>query len=235
MKKKKNINIVELSKSFNKKKIGEKTLDKLFYYSLFDSTSFEEEDEFFPIKKIVDYKNGIRKLLKKIFKRGSFSSFFKDSDSFEEFETRVIASDILSKIILIKKLNTMGVGVTFHKGSDFDLQFKKGFKGELKRICLWTNYPNYWNKFFKKIKSDGKYIYLVACTHPFIIEKIVPKKANRNLFDKYLSKMIRSHYLLENFIKNENVIFVIRYIHIGGDKKYNLNSLCEEIKDKINS
>jgi len=87
--KKRALNPQGISESFNKKRINEKDLDKLFYYSLFDSTSFEEDDEFFPIEKIVDYKNGIRELLKKIFKRESFSYFFENSDSFEEFERRI--------------------------------------------------------------------------------------------------------------------------------------------------
>jgi len=129
----------------------------------------------------------------------------------------------------------MKIKVTFHHGRDFDLEFKKGFKGELKRICLWTNYSNYWRKFSKKVEKDKQYIYIVACTHPFIIEKIIPEKENRDILDNYLSKMIRCHYLLESYINKENIIFVIRYIHTGGDKKYNLNSLCEEIRDKINS
>jgi len=228
--------ITELSDSFKTKRITGKVLEKLFYYSLFDSSSFEVEDEFFPIEEIVNYSENLRKILKRIFEKESFSYYFKDPKSFQKFEKKIIATDILSKILLIKKLGQIGVEVDFYPSPEFDLKFKKGYSCELKRICLWTNYSEYWGNFLEKVKKgkkEDKYIYLVACTHPFIIEKIVPEKENRILFDKYLSKMIRSHYLAESFIMNKNIIFVIKYIRSEGGEKFSLSQLCEEIKDKI--
>ena len=104
---------------------------------------------------------------------------------------------------------------------------------QIKRICLWTNYSEYLVEFLSRRRENEKFIYLVACAHPFIIEKIIQKEEDRHLFNKYIDKIIKSHYVAEGLIRNQNLKFVIGHITMSGVGGYNLMELCSQIKQKM--
>ncbi len=233
MEKESKLNFNYLKELFKRKRIKIYTLNKMFYYSLFDSGVFEAEAEFFPIEKIVDHRKNLKKLLRRTF--GWRIKRFIREDNFKDFERKFISTDILSRLVLVKALNKIGIEAEPTSQDSFDFKIKGNIYGELKRICLWTNYSNYLDNFLSKTKKypRRKYLYLVACTHPFVIEKIIPKEKDRALFNKYLHNMIRSHYYSEKLINAENITMVIRFIHMTASVEYSLLSLCEEIKTKI--
>jgi len=230
----KSINISKIISYFHQKDIDKKTLNKLFYYSLFDSRSFEEDEDFFPALMVRDYREKIRNLLKKIFTKKQPEIYnFLDSRYFDEFESKVIANDTLSRIILSKQLSFLKIKTTLKKSDNFDLKTENGVNIELKRIVLWTNYSQYLNNFLNKINKNENFLYVVTCTHPFAIKRIISNFKEIRVFNKYIEKIIKSHYIVEKLIKRENIKFIIEHITPEGKNEYNLESLCNKIKRKL--
>ncbi|HDD35314.1 MAG TPA: hypothetical protein ENF30_00785, partial [Candidatus Desulfofervidus auxilii] len=193
--------ISKIIEYFKHTEIDEKTLNRLFYYSLFDFRSFELDEDFFPAVMVKDFREKTRNILKKIFtqKQPRVYNFLKSRKDFNEFETKVIGTDILGRILISKQLSYLGLKAKVRKTSDFDLEINN-INIELKRICLWSSYSDYLFKFLDKINKGDNYIYVVACTHPFVIEKIIPKHKNLKIFNKYIDKIVKSHYIAEKLI-----------------------------------
>lgn len=230
------ISIPKIRGYFNQKKVDDKILNKLFYYSLFDSSSFESDERLYPIGIVKEFKDEMRELLKGIFtrKQPEIYNFLRNPRSFDRFESKVIATDIFSRIILSKQLSSVGVDVELKKSDNCDLKVKNtNINIELKRICLWTNYSNYLTAFLDKANKEDStdFVYVVACTHPFVIEKILEYNKIA-IFNRYISNIVESHYVIEKLV-GENIKFVIRYVD-KNENDHSLSSLCTEIKQKIN-
>lgn len=235
MKKEKNIKVGKIIEYFKQKKIDEEKLNKLFYYSLFDSTNFEGDEDYFPLFMVKDFRDNIKRLIKEIFtnKKEELYQICNHPSTFNEFERKIIATDILSKIILQKQLFLFKIHSRILKSGEFDLKIGKDIILELKRICLWTNYTKYFEDFLKKVKGK-KYIFLVGCTHPFKIEKMVSEKGSEKILNNYFKKLIRSNcYLTEKLLNKKNVVLVVGYVDKEGKNGNNLSSICLEIKEKI--
>jgi len=229
----KKIKVNKIKKYFIDEEIDDTTLNRLFYYSLFDSSNFEDDEDFFPAVMVKDFKNKTRELLRRLFSKRKHPEIydFLDSHTFPEFEKRVIATDVLSRIILSKKLLSMGIKVKIKKDDIFDLEFKD-VKIELKRICLWTNYSEYLSEFLRKVDGN-KALFVVAYTNPFNIDKIIPTKSDMLIFKRYIKKIVESHYAVEKIISDKNVKLVMGYIDKNGVENLNLSSLCNKIVQKI--
>jgi len=232
MGRRKKIKVNKIKKYFIDEEIDDTTLNKLFYYSLFDSSNFEADEDFFPAVMVKDFRYKTRMLLRMLFSKKHPEIYdFLDSQSFLEFEKRVIATDVLSRIILSKKLSSMGINVEIKRDDIFDLEFKD-VKIELKRICLWTNYSEYLGDFLRKVEGN-KALFVVACTNPFNIDKMIPITSDRSIFKSYINKIVKSHYAVEKIINKKNVKLVIGYIDKDGEENLNLSSLCDKIVQKI--
>lgn len=229
----KKVNAKKMIEYFNQKSIDNETLNTLFYYSLFDSSSFEADDAI-PANMLKENREKTKSILKRVFDKKQYPvihSIMKNSESYNEFEKNVIGSDLLSRIILWKQLRNLGLSVKI--GGDYDLVIKDKAKIELKRICFWTNYCSYLEDFLKKIRNGDKFVYVVACAQPFDIDKLIRDVKNREFFNGYIDKIVRSHYVAETLINRENIKFIIRHIDKSGRAHNNVLSLAGEIKSKV--
>jgi hypothetical protein len=230
------ISVGKLKEYFNQKTITHRTLNRLFYYSLFDSGSFEADEMFWPIDIIRERRESTRRMLMKIFNKKEQPRFYEflNPERFDEFDKRVISSDILSRIILQKQLRMLGERTFVENISTFDLEHRRGrVKIELKRICQWTNYSDYLTSFLEKVNDDERYIFVVACTHPMRITSFL-NDSDLMALNKYMENVFRSHYVIERLLSKDNIKFIIKHICESGSNGHNLLSLCEKIKEKIN-
>ena len=144
--------------------------DILFYHSLFDISSFEEEEEFFPTQLIMRNRKEIRKIIKSLLRNKRFRGIKKAfRDDPQGFETQIIGSDVLTRILLYHELKEMGVQVTITRIKttglpSFDLEIKRdNIFIEIKRVSCWSNFKNYVDDFLEKSNDPSKkYLFVVV-------------------------------------------------------------------------
>lgn len=233
--------------------ISNADLNKLFYYSLVDSSSFEDEESSQILQMLDKHKEEARQYFFDFFNRHDLKIDNIKKRTFERFEGRFIGNDEMCKILLKRQLSVMGLQVNVPSQKDdspnFDL-LVDGMLVELKRICTWGGYRDYFVEFLRDVDeyvkrdANAKFLFLVDGAHSFAIDWMLKDSAFVPAFDAYVTKMVKSHYVIEDILplmkKKYNIIVVIEHIvkkprQKGASQKdsNNLASICNEIKEKI--
>jgi hypothetical protein len=201
------------------KAISDRTLlNKLLYHSLFDLNAEIEkescreresadncqeggEDEGLGLSQVNVLRDNRKTLLCGIY---DTQIFIDDTKFFKDFENEVINGDVLCKILLHLELSSLGKSLKpITKFGEFDLEIIDSdtiIGIELKRVNAWGNYAEDFREFYEDTKSGVPYGYLVLCTHPLDIEKILAERltpAEVDKFNDYTANIIKSHYLPE--------------------------------------
>jgi hypothetical protein len=234
------------------KPIQKETLNRLFYYSLIDFSSFEEDSIISPTM-LDRYRKDAKKLIKEVLKEHAYSIERFTTSEYGKFEASFIANDTMSRILIQRQLSEL-LGPDYHvteppqtKPKSFDLRIEGGncaMPVELKRVREWTNYSDYITEFLNKVDTcektgskNYKFLFLVACAHEFITKWMLTDTAHAAVFNDYISKVIRSHYAIERVIARTplegKVLIAIEHIVKDGEDSNSLISFCNEIKEKI--
>jgi hypothetical protein len=220
------------------------TLNKLFYYSLFDySVIFDSRNSkmmrrLFPPEAQKAYKDDMKNLLGQVVPENS-----QFLTNFDQFEIQIVSTDKLSRIILLTELRHRKMEIdprlSEYDGC-FDLELQKdNIKIELKRIWAWTNFKNYITRLCHKVHKLNKteqsiFLFIVASPHPFVIEDLFGNCEELEIFNKYIHNVVTSHYtsefLLNKYLRCDNIKFIIQHIDKYGNVEYNVKELCDRIK-----
>ncbi len=254
MKRRFKININRIYDSLNKAVkhncIDEKLMNRLFYYSLIDSTSAFEADNLgrnmfgslYPDRFFVNRRKFITRIFKKCSGEDEYLKNLVKSSSINDFLRIVVDSDMLTKVILRIVLNNNGFTTkTISKSSRFDLYIKikgKNIPVEIKRVSTWYEYADYISNSIKKSKSVHKCLVLILSPRVGFIEHFFgdSKTEMLSLFDEYMYNLCRSHYVLEKLLNLPNLRFIIRYIvprFRKDEYKHTIYGLVDELKRKI--
>jgi hypothetical protein len=232
------------------------TLNAIFYYSLFDyvqladgaeksETSRKQDEEFralYPPSLINANINELKSLLRQTFP--SNNRFLKNWD---DFELNYVSSDVLSRIIVLSQLSSYGVQLDSSlsdANGQFDLELKKDKVAiELKRIWGWASFWDYIKKLCEKAETlieqdkDNKFLFVVTSVYPPAVDAMFKRQRDIYRLNIYVQKVIKSHFvaerLLNHHLKTKNIIFIIEHIDKQGFKNCDLQSLCGEIKSKL--
>jgi hypothetical protein len=244
---KKKLNCAKLKHYLRQVDIKDELFNELFYCSIFDSSSVFEgpDEEYWPIDEVQKFRINTLRLVKKLLNRKDYPEIQSlNIDNFSEFDKQVISTDFLCRILLQRKLSSMGVKCSLSSDPKMDLIIENPkYLIELKRICLWTNYANYFESFINKVDryvwrwpGSPRYLYVITYHFPFAINNILAQIEKSHLMEDYIHKIVKSHYALERIeklIKGKHINCVIHYIDDSGNAANTLSSLCEEIKNKI--
>lgn len=157
---------------------------------------------------------------------------------------------MMSKVLLRRQLVSLGLKVTIPSQTQpksFDLQIEDGTVIELKRICTWSGYADYFMQFLEKADEylesgqSSRFLFVVAGAHSFITDWISKDTAYLEAFDDYITEIIKSHYIIERLLpqmkKKRDIVLVIDHIvrkeRKKGENSNTLVSICNEIKQKI--
>jgi hypothetical protein len=246
------INLNRVRRILLQKTIQKEILNRLFYYSLIDFASFEEDSIISPTM-LDRYRKDAKKLIKEVLKEHAYSIEHVTTSEYGKFEANFIANDSMSRVLIQRQLSEV-LGPDYHvtepsqtQPKSFDLRIEGGnctIPIELKRIRVWSNYSDYVTEFLNKIDTcektsskNYKFLFLVACAHEFMTKWMLTDTAHAAVFNDYISKVIRSHYAMERVIARTpmegKVLIVIEHILKDGEDSNSLISFCDEIKEKI--
>ena len=246
------INLNRVRSILLQKPIQKETLNRLFYYSLIDFASFEQ-DCGIPLTMLERYRIDAKKLIKKVLKDHAYSIDRSSTSEYGKFEANFIANDTMSRILIQRQLSgVLGPDCQVTeppqtKPKSFDLTIETSnytIPIELKRIREWTNYSDYVTEFLNKVDNcdktsskNYKFLFLVACAHEFITKWMLKDTAHAAVFNDYITKVIKSHYAIERVIARTpmdgKVLIVIEHMVKDGKDPNSLMSFCDEIKEKI--
>jgi hypothetical protein len=242
--------IINYFKSYiNSNNFDSQTLNKIFYYSLFDYISLFDGAKkdattasLCPISEQRTNIGELRTLLKRVFpKRNKFLKEYND------FEWNYVSSDRLSRIIILAQLSSCGIHLDT-KLTDVDGRFDLEMAAnnvsiELKRVWGWTNYWNYLKTFCIKARTlideneNNKLLFVVTSAYPLAIDEMFKKRKDIELLNLYINKVIKSHFagehLLNRYLNTKNISFIIEHIDKQGFNDCHLQSLCGEIGSKL--
>jgi hypothetical protein len=248
------------------KTVSDRTLlNKLLYHSLFDLNAEIEkescreresedncqeggEDEGLGLGQVNVLRHNRKTLLCGIY---GTQIFIDDTKFFKSFEDDVINGDVLCKILLHLELSSLGKSLKpITRFGEFDLEIIDAdtiIGIELKRVNAWGNYAEDFKEFYEDTKSGVPYGYLVLCTHPPDIEKILAERltpAEVDRFNDYTAHIIKSHYLPELIHESmdketghiklviEFVDYPLEWVELRTEKD-NLNIIANHIVKKI--
>ena len=230
-------------------------LDKLLYYSLFDTRSnFEEEKEKpdrspekegLKQREVNELTEKRKEVLSKVYNN---QIFLENEGYYDRFAEAILDEDILCKILIRKQLSMLGLTIKpVTKDDSFDLIIVDDKVGdisvELKRIHAWSNYAQYFEEFYDKTDKNTYYALAVLCTHPEDIEKtlrtrLTPKEIDD--FNKYIADIIKGHYIIERLHddfdeKTGNIALIIEHVLLPkkGKQQNYLYKVSDHIKRKI--
>jgi hypothetical protein len=246
------INLNRVRNILGQKPLERDTLNRLFYYSLIDFGSFEE-DGGIPLTMLDHYRKEAKSLIKKILKEHAYSIDRFSTKAYGKFETSFIANDAMSRLLIQRQLSELlsaDYKVTEPdqaKPRSFDLMIAGRnymIQTELKRVREWANYSDYVFDFLNKVdnyskNSSGsdKFLFIVACAHEFSTKWMLKDTSHVAAFNDYITKVLKSHYVIEHVLSRTQmkgrVLIVIEHIVKDGKDSNNLMSFCDEIKEKI--
>jgi hypothetical protein len=248
----KDINLNKVKTILSQKPIEKGTLNRLFYYSLIDFGSFEE-DGGIPLSMLDQYRKEAKSLVKRVLKEHAYSIDRVSTNAYGKFETSFIANDAMSRLLIQRQLSEL-LGADYQvtepdqaKPRSFDLMIAGSnytIQTELKRVREWANYSDYVTDFLNKVdnyskNSSGnhKFLFIVACAHEFSTKWMLKDTSHVAVFNDYISKVLKSHYVIEHVLSRTQmkgkVLIVIEHIVKDGKDSNSLMSFCDEIKEKI--
>jgi hypothetical protein len=195
------------------KEIEEKDKHKIFYYSLFDISSFifiEKRSKLGRELSEIDRKIN-EEIPKIILKRG-----IKRTDKLA-FVRRNVYSDRLCRFLIAIELKKKGIVCRISE--DGDIEVNESII-EIKRILAGAQLTRYVEEIMKKYEGDNKNLVLLL-----IFPQIGEEDAER------ISKLTEIYYVIEKFLKFkiEKVKVICQYITREEIENYNLSNLIERI------
>jgi hypothetical protein len=243
-----NINKVRVRRILEHELIDKRDLNKLFYYSLIDSSSFEEDAAISTM--LEDHQKKARTYLRGFLRKHSYDTDRFPPKAFEKFEGEFIGNDTMSKILLKRQLTSIGLQAELPaqtRQRSFDLRLGDGTFIELKRICTWSGYADYFMQFLEKVDEhvksgqSSRFLLLVAGVHAFVTEWVFKDSTYLDAFNDFITGLVRSHYVVERLLPQmetkRDIVIVIDHIVSKERRKEEdsntLISLCNEIKQKV--
>jgi len=208
----------EFKKLINK--LDSSSEHQLFYYSLFDPSTWEEEKDkdkqAFISKELEEVKKEVPTIFKKFDKK--FFRKFLNSKNREMFFKDFVYSDILARFLIASKLESLGINpkvesLSAREGPDIVLNYRgKIIIIEVKRLSSCSN--------LRERISDE----IVPQINSYLGDKIIllflfPQIGEEN--EIRLSKLIDGFYTLEDLIKLKS--------------EKNINLFCEYVKKEYES
>ena len=195
------------------KEIEEKDKHKIFYYSLFDISSFIFIEKMSRLgRELSEIDRKINEEIPKLFlKRG-----IKRTDKLA-FVRRNVYSDRLCRFLIAIELKKKGVECSISE--EGDIEVNKSIV-EIKRIVAGAQLSKYVEEIVKKYEGSNKNLVLLLI-FPQIGEEDVER----------ISKLTEIYYVVEKFLsfKIERVKVICQYITREELENYNLSNLIERI------
>jgi len=195
------------------KEIEEKDKHKIFYYSLFDISSFIFIEKMSRLgRELSEIDRKINEEIPKLFlKRG-----IKRTDKLA-FVRRNVYSDRLCRFLIAIELKKKGVECSISE--EGDIEVNKSIV-EIKRIVAGAQLSKYVEEIVKKYEGSNKNLVLLLI-FPQIGEEDVER----------ISKLTEIYYVIEKFLsfKIERVKVICQYITREELENYNLSNLIERI------
>jgi hypothetical protein len=195
------------------KQIEERGKHKIFYYSLFDISSFIFIEKMSKLgKELSEIDRKINEEIPNLFlKRG-----IKRTDKLA-FVRRNVYSDRLCRFLIAIELKNKGIECRISE--EGDIEVNKSIV-EIKRIVAGTQLSKYVEEIMKKYEGSNKNLVLLL-----IFPRIGEEDVER------MSKLIEIYYVVEKFLslKIEKVKVICQYIAREEIENYNLSNLIERI------
>jgi len=195
------------------KEIEERDKHKIFYYSLFDISSFIFVEKMSKLgKELSEIDRKINEEIPKLFlKRG-----IKRSDKLA-FVRRNVYSDRLCRFLIAVELKKKGIKCRISE--EWDIEVNESIV-EIKRIVAGAQLSKYVEEIVKKYEGSNKNLVLLLI-FPQIGEEDVER----------ISKLTEIYYVIEKFLsfKIERVKVICQYITREELENYNLSNLIERI------
>jgi hypothetical protein len=195
------------------KEIEEKDKHKIFYYSLFDISSFIFIEKMSKLgRELSEIDRKINEEIPRLFlKRG-----IKKTDKLA-FVRRNVYSDRLCRLLIAIELEKKGVECRMTE--EGDIEVNKSIV-EIKRIVAGAQLSKYVEEIMKKYEGSNKNLVLLLI-FPQIGEEDVER----------ISKLTEIYYVIEKFLsfKIEKVKVICQYIAREEIENYNLSNLIERI------
>jgi len=203
---------------FYKKLEDEDKRHKIFYYSLFDGSSWEELS-----KKDVSLKKEFRELEKEIKEHiiDTLPSKIKKKINKEDFIKRYVYTDWLCKQILSFELRKKGIDCRVEEDIIIPT---KNITIEIKRPVSGSQMKKIVEEIVEKFKNSS---------NKFLILFIFPQVGNEN--PARLSQLIEINYIVEDYLKVKlgKLKVICQYITKEYKEGYNLDYLLERLKKDI--
>jgi len=219
-------------------KLDNHNLHKLFYFSLFDPSSWEEDFIFRKLININEIEKSIINIISKADKK-FLVHFFEWPKERDKFFNTFVYSDMLSRFLIAYGLEKLGIRIdenSFKKGGpDIIVSYKNGERIaiELKRVVSGSNLRN-------TVTLNGEILKQIESFNEkkVILMFVFPQIGNED--SRRVFKLIEGYYIIEELIKErlkKDKIVKLLCIYVEKDyyesSEFNFQKIPERIESVI--